>query len=127
MNGEHKIVAVWRYDKRTYNGVPVVYYGMRFCEPLDDPALMEMIGYVKGVLDALGIRWGAMHSEVKLEERGPVLVEVNCRLHGGEGIWLPVSQACVGYTQVSAMADAYFDARSFESLPTRPQSVRAHG
>ena len=31
------------------------------------------------VLDSLGIKNGCMHSEIKLEERGPVLIEVNCR------------------------------------------------
>eukprot|EP00966_Prymnesium_polylepis_P215695 4994720-Prymnesium_polylepis.2 len=48
---------------------------------------------------------GAIHSEVKLEERGPVLIEANCRLHGGEGTWAPMAEACVGYSQVSGMID----------------------
>ena len=68
-----------------------------------------------------------MHTEVKLESRGPVLVEVNARLHGGEGIWLPISDACLGYSQVSAMADAYFDELAFERLPSTPHTLRAHG
>ena len=27
--GEHKVVALWKYDKRDYHGSPVVYHGMR--------------------------------------------------------------------------------------------------
>ena len=47
------------------------------------------------MLDALGVTDGAMHTEVMSTPRGPVLVEVNCRLHGGEGIWLPIAQVAV--------------------------------
>ena len=28
-SGVHKCVAIWKYDKRLFNGSPVVYYGMR--------------------------------------------------------------------------------------------------
>ena len=41
-----------------------------------------MVDYIFGVLDSLGIKSGCMHSEVKQESRGPVLIEVNCRMHG---------------------------------------------
>ena len=68
-----------------------------------------------------------MHSEVMATPRGPVLVEVNCRLHGGEGIWLPISEACLGYTQVTAMADAYLHPASFGAIPTVPTLTRARG
>jgi len=126
-DGVHKCVAVWKYDKRLANGSPVVYFGMRLLELDAEPELRQMVRYVHGVLDAIGIRWGAMHTEVKLEARGPVLVEVNARLHGGEGIWLPISEYCLGYTQVSAMCDAYLRPGAFEALPSAPTSVRAHG
>ena len=54
--------------------------------------------------------------------------QVNCRLHGGEGIWLPIAQQCLGYTQVSAMHDAYFAPAAFASLPPTPRHPMAnHG
>jgi len=123
-DGMHKCVAIWRYDKREANGAPVVLYGMHPLGITDEPALEGMLAYVQGALDALGIRYGAMHTEVKLEERGPVLVEVNCRLHGAEGVWLPVSEACYGYTQISAMVDAYFEPKRFELLPPAPMPTK---
>ena len=125
-DGEHKCVALWKYDKRVANGSPVVYFGMRLVAA-DTPEYARMVAYVFGCLDALGIRWGAMHAEVKAEARGPVLVEVNCRLHGGEGIWLPIAEACLGCTQVSAMCDAYVDAPAFGALPRTPAALTAHG
>ena len=125
--GKHKVVAIWKYDKRAANGAPVVYFGMRLLQLDAEPELAVMVSYVEGVLDAIGIEWGAMHTEVKLEARGPVLVEVNCRLHGGEGIWLPIADACLGYTQVSAMCDAYLNHEAFGALPQVPTTLRAHG
>lgn len=34
-DGEHKLVAIWEYDKRPVNGANFVYFGMR----LQDPSL----------------------------------------------------------------------------------------
>lgn len=125
-SGVHKCVAIWRYDKRRFNGSSVVYYGMRLL-PIDaEPQLATMVRYVFGVLDAIGIRNGAIHSEVKIEERGPVLIEANCRLHGGEGTWAPMAEACLGYSAVSAMLDAYLDPLAFATIPPMPSAFRAH-
>lgn len=125
-SGVHKCVAIWKYDKRMFNGSPVVYFGMRLM-PIDaEPILVDMVKYIFGVLDALGIRNGAIHSEVKMEDRGPVLIEANCRLHGGEGTWAPMAEACLGYSAVSAMADAYLDPVAFAALPVVPMDFVAH-
>lgn len=95
--------------------------------PIDaEPILAEMVEYIFGVLDALGIRNGAIHSEVKMEERGPVLIEANCRLHGGEGTWAPMAEACLGYSAVSAMIDSYLDPLAFAALPRVPDNFMAH-
>lgn len=126
-NGVAKVVALWKYDKRESNGAPVVYFGMRLLQLDQEPMLAKMVEYVQGVLGAIGIEWGAAHTEVKLEERGPVLIEVNCRLHGGEGIWLPISQACLGHTQVTAMADAYLNPSGFDALAPSPSRLLKHG
>lgn len=115
-----RCVAVWKYDKRLCNGSPVVYFGLRLLAIDSEPGIHAMVQYIFGVLDALGIRNGAVHSEVKTEERGPVLIEANCRLHGGEGTWAPMAEACLGYSQVSAMIDSYLDPLAFAALPPFP-------
>jgi len=125
-SGVHKCVAIWKYDKRTFNGSGVVYFGMRLMPIEAEPELLAMVEYTFGVLEALGIRNGAIHSEVKLEERGPVLIEANCRLHGGEGTWAPMAEACLGYSAVSAMLDAMLDPLAFAALPSVPTNFRAH-
>ena len=124
--GVHKCTAIWKYDKRPLNNAPVVYYGMLLM-PIDrEPHLAAMVEYVLGVLEALGIQNGAIHSEVKMEERGPVLIEANCRMHGGEGTWEPMASAALGYSQVSAQIDAFLDPLAFAALPSRPETFNAY-
>ncbi|EOD18099.1 hypothetical protein EMIHUDRAFT_461327 [Emiliania huxleyi CCMP1516] len=87
--GEHKVVALWKYDKRDYHGSPVVYHGMRLHNvEADEPLLRGMVAYVTAVLDALGITDGAMHSEIMATARGPVLVE--------HGAWVTIRSPADG-------------------------------
>ena len=83
-DGEHKAVALWQCDKRAVNGASFVLYGYI---PIlaTDPICEDLIAYERTVLDALGIRNGPSHGEVKWERDEPVLVEVGARCHGGEG------------------------------------------
>ena len=55
-----------------------------------------------------------------------MMIEANCRLHGGEGTWAPMAEACLGYSAVSAMLDAYLDPAAFAAIPTMPVNFRAH-
>ena len=127
-DGVHKCVALWVYDKRVFNGAPVVYYGMRAVDDVaTNPLAQAVIRYTLSVIGALGIRNGAVHSEVKATPRGPVLVEANCRLHGGDGQWEPVAKHCFGYSQVSALADAYVAPTAFDALPALPDQLRGFG
>jgi len=127
-DGIHKTMMVWTYDKRPANGANFVYFG---CVPveIDSPNAKIIISYVRNVLDAMSIKNGASHVEVIMNNDGPCLVEMNCRTHGGDGIWRPLCLALTGgYTQIEACADAYLDRKQFEILPDRPQSpFKAHG
>uniref|UniRef100_A0A7S3TXV7 ATP-grasp domain-containing protein n=1 Tax=Emiliania huxleyi TaxID=2903 RepID=A0A7S3TXV7_EMIHU len=62
--GEHKVTAVWKYDKRPCNGAAFVYFGMLPVPPSEAVA-QRLIGYVLPVLDALQIRYGATHGEAR--------------------------------------------------------------
>ena len=48
------------------------------------------------------------------------------RLHGGEGTWAPMAEACLGYSAISAMLDAYLDPTAFAALPVVPSDFKAH-
>ncbi|KAJ1622555.1 ATP-grasp domain-containing protein [Pavlovales sp. CCMP2436] len=127
-DGVHKCCAVWAYDKRPVNGAPFIYFGQR---PLSvaDPIVRKVIVYTLGVLDALGISNGATHSEMIVDAATgePCLVECNCRTHGGNGEWVPVVEALLGYSQVSALLDAFLHPAAFDALPAEPQPLRGSG
>jgi len=127
-NGIHKTVMVWVYDKRPANGSAFVYFG---CIPVDprSPEGRILIPYVRGVLDALGVRNGPSHGEVMITTDGPCLVEMNCRAHGGDANWRPLCRALTGgYSQVGATVDAYLEPSEFDRLPnTLPSPFKAAG
>ncbi|KAJ8603981.1 hypothetical protein CTAYLR_003356 [Chrysophaeum taylorii] len=131
-DGVHKVVAIWRYDKRPVNGANFVYFGMALVDFHDqkDSAVAKILAeYSAQVCDALHIRDGPSHMEVKLDPqtRRPCLVEVGARCHGGEATWLPVADACVGYNQVDAALDAVIDADAFDALPVVPNPFKNYG
>eukprot|EP00808_Paulinella_micropora_P006701 g65337.t1 len=118
--GLHKCVCLWEYDKRPTNGAPFVYYGLRMKDS-SEPGMKEMVEYTFRVLDALGIQNGCGHAEVIITRRGPILVEVGSRPHGGEGCWVPMVYKVLGTSQVKALTDLYLDYPSFAKLPVTPQ------
>lgn len=130
-NGHHKVMMIWKYDKRKANGGDYVYFGATPVE-IDSKEAQALIPYMSGVLDALGIKYGATHSEVILMEGSdppsPCLVEVNCRTNGGDGNWQPLAQALTGgsidngYSQIEATVDAYLNEANFNRLPDVPPS-----
>lgn len=74
------------------------------------------------ILDALGIKNGPGHGEVKFCRGSPVLIEVGSRCHGGEGAWVPIANKCVGYNQVDATIDSLLEGEAFDKLPERVRS-----
>jgi biotin carboxylase len=89
-DGEHKVVAIWEYDRRLANGAPTVCFGYRLMSA-DEPRCRELMDYQRRVVTALGIRHGPTHGEVKWFKDEPVLVEVGARCQGGEGLFVKVA------------------------------------
>jgi hypothetical protein len=78
----HTVTDVCRYRKVDNGPHMAVYDAMEWVPP-DDPALPEIIGYARGVLDAVGLRFGPAHVELMATEDGPRMIEVGARAHGG--------------------------------------------
>jgi len=126
-DGVHKCTAVWAYDKRPANGGSFVYFGQRPLS-IESAVARDLIQYTRRVIEALGIRNGATHSEVIVDAEGsPCLVECNCRAQGGNGEWVPVIEPLSGYSQVSALIDAFLDGPAFDALPSEPQPFNGFG
>jgi biotin carboxylase len=127
-DGESKCTAVWKYDKRPYNGSGFVCFSKELMGLDDEPHLRNMVEYTNGVLKAIGFQSGAVHAEVMQTARGPILVEANCRLHGGGGAWVAGVEHCIGYSQLSAFLDCYLNnGANFAALPSVPPGVIAGG
>ena len=124
-DGEHKCVALWRYDKGEANGAPFVNFSDELMAVAGERE-ESLVRYVFGCLDALGWRWGPCHVEVKLTpDRGPVLVEVNAGRPNGVDFRL-ICDACVGYNQYDVCADLYLTGGAlFDELPTMPPPTLA--
>lgn len=133
-DGEAKVVAVWRYDKRQANGAPCVYFGtMLEAAPVGSEARRVADYVAQEVLPALGVKWGPTHTEVILapaagregalpgEAVTPVVVECNCRWHLANVI--PITDVCLGANAVDATLDAFVDPAAWEQLPAMPEEV----
>lgn len=119
-HGVHKVVAIWRYDKRPVNGAPFVYFGQRLVSGSSDEA-GRLCAYIFKVLDALSITNSAGHNEIRMTATGkPCLIESGARPHGGDGDWIPMVQHCIGYSQVSVLALSFLDFEAFKKLPNLP-------
>jgi len=79
--GVHTVTDVCRYHKVENGPHMAVYDTMEWLPP--DHGEDDVVAYAKGVLDAVGIRFGAAHVEVMRTAAGPRLVEVAARPHGG--------------------------------------------
>ena len=81
-NGVHRVTLIWKYNKiKTPEGGNIYDYDVTVNELGIGEA--ELVEYAYDVIDALGIRYGPVHGEYMVDEKGPVLIEVNCRPHGG--------------------------------------------
>jgi len=118
LDGVHKTMMLWVYDKRPANGSQFVYYGM---SPIEDPVLSKtLITYTRKVLDALKIKHGPTHGEIMMTDDGPCLVEMNCRCAGIDGALAPVQKILSGYSQVECALDPFLDKAAFHKVPDAP-------
>ena len=128
-DGQHKVAALWRYDKRPANGASFVYHATELIEANESEIGTILCEYAMKALDVLGLKWGTTHTEVILTCDGPRLVEVNCRQHNMD--FTPLTMACMGYNSLDMLLSSYIgDGHvghdiTWDDYPTLP-SIRAH-
>ncbi|MFJ4622337.1 ATP-grasp domain-containing protein [Streptomyces sp. NPDC088812] len=119
-DGVHTVTDVWSTDRITANGVRdlvVAQVLLRY----HDVAVGELTGHAFQVLDALGIRHGPAHLEIKLTPDGPRLVEAGARPSG-----LPYLVAdAIGEGQLERAVDAYVRPERFHARAATPYRRRA--
>lgn len=80
-NGYHKVSEICRYSKIITEEGHSLYVSIDFL-PLNIPEAEVLSNYLFKVLGALKVRYGPSHTEIFLDEKGPVLCEVGCRPMG---------------------------------------------
>ncbi|MFE7609734.1 ATP-grasp domain-containing protein [Streptomyces celluloflavus] len=121
LDGVHHVCDVWKTSHLHANGVRDLLDGAWLLER-HGPVQDRLVRYACGVLDALGIRNGPSHTELKLTPDGPCLIETGARVCGGD---LPnLVRRAVGESQLEWTADAYTDPERFRSRAQTPYTVR---
>ena len=124
-NGYHRVTLVWKYNKiRTSEGA-IVYDS---CETVNDLSLgeAEMVEYAYKVADALEIQHGPVHGEYMIDEKGPVLIEVNCRPCGG-GMPADFLDRISGQHETDSILDSYLKPKCFYDQLYMRYKLYAHG
>ncbi len=123
--GIHRVTLVWKYNKvRTSEGA-IVYDS---CETVNDLGLgeAEMVEYAYKVADALEIEYGPVHGEYMIDEKGPVLIEVNCRPCGG-GMPAEFLDRISGQHETDSILDSYLKPKCFYEHLEKKYKLYAHG
>ncbi|MBC3207208.1 ATP-grasp domain-containing protein [Pseudomonas sp. SWRI111] len=114
--GEHWITDVWKSSK-TFAADGRKIYDCEDLLPADASQLPQLIEYVQGVLDALGIVHGPAHTELILTADGPRLLETGARLSGLA--CPPALQAATGNDQVALTCLSYLTPAHLVQWPKR--------
>lgn len=108
-NGLHFVTDVWHIRKKKIKRIPI--YDFEELVLPNDPVYETVTAYTKSVLDTLKIKFGASHTELFLNENGPVLIETGARLMGTCD-FSAVAEV-MGYNQVSILVESYLHPKRF--------------
>ena len=123
--GIHRVTLVWKYNKVKTSEGAIVYDS---CETVNELSLgeAEMVEYAYKVADALEIQYGPVHGEYMIDEKGPVLIEVNCRPCGGS---MPAEflDRISGQHETDSILDSYLKPKCFFDELRKKYILHAHG
>jgi hypothetical protein len=85
-----------------------------------------LAGYFLRCLDALEIRQGPCHGELRMTGRGPALVEANVGRPDGGGV-PKLDAACTGHDQVTLTVDSLINAGHYRGQFAQPYHLLKHG
>ena len=123
--GTHRVTLVWKYNKVKTSEGAIVYDS---CETVNELSLgeAEMVEYAYKVADALEIQYGPVHGEYMIDEKGPVLIEVNCRPCGG-GMPAKFLDRISGQHETDSILDSYLKPKPFFDKLQKRYRLYAHG
>ena len=120
-NGIPALTSVFRYHKKQMPSGSIIYRGLESVTELSVKEA-ELVEYALRAVKALGITDGPVHGEYMVDEKGPVLIEANCRVMGGSA---PAGflDKVFGYHETDVALDCMLDIehhKEFLKKPYRP-------
>lgn len=107
-DGSHYLAHLIKYNKAVSGDRKTVFDYVEFV-PYESDKLGELFDYTQKALDALGIRWGATHTEIMLTENGPRLIESSARMIGGPVVGF--ARVATGSSQADKLVEIYVDGK----------------
>lgn len=123
--GKHRMTSLWEYDKVRLSNGTNAYNHIRAIKDLDI-GHSRLIRYAYDVLDAIGVKYGAVHAEFMLDQKGPVLIEVNCRPMGA-GMGRKFVEKVFGHHETDCALESYIDPAKFEADKQKPYRPLRYG
>ena len=110
-NKVHKLTSILRYEKVK---TPEGGYIYDYAETVNslEPGHTALIEYAFKVADAIDFRYGVIHGEYMIDDKGPILIEVNCRPMGCTMIDDYLDKI-YGQHESDTMLDTYLDPEGF--------------
>ncbi len=117
-NGLHKVNSITRYHKTRTSEGGYIYDWEENVITIEDEH-KKLMDYALKVADAIGFKYGVIHGEYYIDDKGPILVEVNCRPMGGS---MPAEflDLAFGQHETDTMLDAYLDPEAFKKNMDKP-------
>jgi len=124
-NGFHKLTTFLKYNKIKTNEGGYIYDNTKYIDHFE-PGHSELIEYAFKVADAIHYQNGMIHGEFMIDEKGPILIEVNCRPMGGS---LPAAFAdkISGQHETDSILDALLYPDKFMKELKKPYRLLRNG
>lgn len=103
-NGKHYLAHLIKYNKTSSHNRKTVFDYVEFVSYSEEEH-GELFDYTQKALDALGIRWGAAHTEIMLTKKGPRLIESGARMCGGPVVGF--AREATGSSQADKLVEVY--------------------
>lgn len=113
-NGQHMLTDIWVYQKVIQEDGTLAYDYAKLIKDLE-PGNSEMVSYAYKVLDAVKMIWGPCHIEIKVDKKGPVLIETNARPMG-LSMTAAFLDECLGHHITDLALDALLNPEQFQHM-----------
>ena len=123
--GRHRIVSAGEYEKHRLSNGTNAYSYFRYITRLGI-GHSRLMNYACQVANAIGIQYGPVHGEYMIDEKGPVLIEVNCRPMGG-GLGRKYSELVSGQHETDSALDSYLEPEKFYQDSLKPYRLKRCG